>query len=209
MPRILRVFAPSVFLAALHSFTSVRAQAASITPILATFSMNLSDTEQDDPNLDACVVMNSLVWLSNAGFSMSHRKNSMSCSLTVAGRTSTFFFFLISATTLRTTWFKMYSTCLPPLGVQIPLTKETWVNSSVSDKHTAYSHRSLGASYALACLSFRLGYSVMYCWKCLTGTFSPSSFTRTDRSVTAAMSNTRLRNSARISSVRPPNPSRA
>ena len=61
IPRILLVFAPSVFFAALFSFTSVKAQAASITPILATFSMNLSLTSHLEPNLEDGVFIKSLV----------------------------------------------------------------------------------------------------------------------------------------------------
>ena len=52
MPRILLVLVPSFFFAALFSFTSVKAHAASITPILATFSTNLSVTSHLEPNLD-------------------------------------------------------------------------------------------------------------------------------------------------------------
>ena len=51
------VFIPSVFLAAFVSLTSVRAHAASITPILAILSMNLSLTSHFDPNLDDGVFM--------------------------------------------------------------------------------------------------------------------------------------------------------
>ena len=52
IPLMLLVLDPSVFFAALFSFTSVKAQAASITPIFASFSINLSVTSHLDPNLE-------------------------------------------------------------------------------------------------------------------------------------------------------------
>ena len=52
IPRMFFVLVPSVFLAALFSFTSVKAHAASITPIFANFSINLSDTTHTDPNFE-------------------------------------------------------------------------------------------------------------------------------------------------------------
>uniref|UniRef100_A0A6C0AWU5 Uncharacterized protein n=1 Tax=viral metagenome TaxID=1070528 RepID=A0A6C0AWU5_9ZZZZ len=51
IPLIIRVFDPSLFLATLFSFTSVNAQALSITPIFANFSTNFSLTVHDEPNL--------------------------------------------------------------------------------------------------------------------------------------------------------------
>ena len=147
MPRMVRVLAPSVFFAAFASLTSVKAQAASITPIFATFSTNSSLTVQADPKFALVVVSSSFVWLENAGFSTSQRKKSVSCSLIVAGFTSTFFLVLMNAANLRSSWPMMYSTCLPPLDVQMPFTNDTCANSSVLVRHTAYSQRSLGASY--------------------------------------------------------------
>ena len=52
MPRTDLLLTPSVFFAALFSLTSVNCNAASITPILAIFSMNLSLTSHLDPNLE-------------------------------------------------------------------------------------------------------------------------------------------------------------
>ena len=52
---------PSVFLAALFSFTSVNCKAASITPIFATFSINLSLTSHFEPNLEEGVFIKSFV----------------------------------------------------------------------------------------------------------------------------------------------------
>ena len=57
IPRTDLLLTPSVFFAALFSFTSVNCKAASITPILATFSINLSDTSHLDPNLAEGVFM--------------------------------------------------------------------------------------------------------------------------------------------------------
>ena len=147
IPRMVRVFAPSVFFAALASFTSVRAHAASITPILAIFSTNSSLTVHVEPKFAVVVVSSSFVWLENAGFSISHRRNRVSCSLMVAGFTSIFFLVLIYAASLRRIWPIMYSTCFPPLGVQMPLTNDMCANSSVLVRHTAYSHRSPCDSY--------------------------------------------------------------
>ena len=48
-----------------------------------------------DPKFALVVVSSSFVWLENAGFSTSHRKNRVSCSLIVAGFTSTFFLVLM------------------------------------------------------------------------------------------------------------------
>ena len=61
IPLILLLLTPSVFLAALFSLISVNAQAASITPILAIFSINLSETSHLEPNLDDGVFIKSLV----------------------------------------------------------------------------------------------------------------------------------------------------
>ena len=52
---------PSVFFAALFSLTSVNCSAASITPIFATFSINLSLTSHFEPNLADGVFIKSLV----------------------------------------------------------------------------------------------------------------------------------------------------
>ena len=107
IPRTVRDFTPSVFFADLASFTSVSAHAASITPIFAIFSTKSSLTVHDDPKLLTFVPSSSLVWLENDGFSISHRRNSMSCSLIVFGFTSTFFFFLMSAASFLTSWPRM------------------------------------------------------------------------------------------------------
>ena len=56
---------------------------------------------QADPKFALVVVNSSFVWLENAGFSTSQRKNSVSCYLMVAGFTSTFFLVLINAASLR------------------------------------------------------------------------------------------------------------
>ena len=61
IPRTDLDLTPSVFLAALFSLTSVNCNAASITPILATFSINLSLTSHFDPNLEEGVFIKSLV----------------------------------------------------------------------------------------------------------------------------------------------------
>ena len=61
MPRMFLVLLPSVFLANLFSFASVNEQAKSMTPILATFSINASDTVQDEPNFADGVFIKSLV----------------------------------------------------------------------------------------------------------------------------------------------------
>ena len=58
---MLLLLLPSVFFAALLSFTSVKAQAAFITPIFAIFSMKLSLTEQVEPNFVDAVPNSSLV----------------------------------------------------------------------------------------------------------------------------------------------------
>ena len=50
IPRTDFVFEPSVFLASLLSLASVKEHAVSMTPILATFSMKVSDTVHDEPN---------------------------------------------------------------------------------------------------------------------------------------------------------------
>ena len=52
MPLTDLLLVPSVFLAALDSLTSVNCNAASITPIFATFSINLSVTSHLEPNLE-------------------------------------------------------------------------------------------------------------------------------------------------------------
>ena len=54
--RIVLHFVPSVFLAALFSFTSVRLHARVITPIFANFSINLLETSQLEPKLDTALV---------------------------------------------------------------------------------------------------------------------------------------------------------
>ena len=51
IPRTDLVLEPSVFFASLFSFASVKLSAVSITPILATFSINASLTLQEEPNL--------------------------------------------------------------------------------------------------------------------------------------------------------------
>jgi len=117
IPLIDLLLVPSVFFAALLSFTSVICKAASITPIFATFSINLSVTSHFDPNLEEGVFIKSFVWLSNAGFSISHLKNKINCSLILLGLTFTFFFFSIYSPSFFVIWFKIYSTCLPPLEV--------------------------------------------------------------------------------------------
>ena len=57
IPLIIRVLEPSLFLATLFSFTSVSAHAPSITPIFASFSINLSLIVHNEPNLDIGVFM--------------------------------------------------------------------------------------------------------------------------------------------------------
>ena len=209
IPRMCLLLMPSVFLAALFSFTSVSAHAASITPIFASFSMNLSLTTQDEPNFALGVFMKSLVWLSNAGFSISQRKNRMSCSLMVFAFTTIFFFFSINADNFLVIWFKIYSTCLPPLLVLMPLTNETCWNSCSALRPTEYSQRPLSAtSYARGLSSLGPRYMSTYCWKFFTGTAVPLYLTLSALSVTAAMSCTRFFKSPIISGDRPAIPNR-
>ena len=97
IPRILLVFLPSVFFAALFSFNSVRLIAASITPSLIRDLMKSSGTSHLDPNLATGVLSVSFVCESKAGFSTTQLTNNMSCSLIVLAFTLIFFFFSIKA----------------------------------------------------------------------------------------------------------------
>ena len=124
-PLIVLVLRPSVFLAVLLSLISVRLTAASITPSLPTPSTNLALTAAREPNLGIGVLRYAFPWLSNDGFSITQFMKIISCSLIVAGLTLIFFFFSMSAPTPRTICPSTWSTCRPPLAVQIPLTNET------------------------------------------------------------------------------------
>ena len=124
--------------------------------VLSRSLINFSEISNELPKFEDFVVRVSLVWESNAGFSMSEFTKIHSHPLTWKGLIlrSLCFFFRISIS-LSTIWSVIYVTWVPPFVVQILLTKETCWNCPSEIEHTT-SQRSLdlffGASQTFSAL---------------------------------------------------------
>mmetsp|Transcript_73218 Transcript_73218/g.212016 ORF Transcript_73218/g.212016 Transcript_73218/m.212016 type:complete len:227 (-) Transcript_73218:938-1618(-) len=123
----------------------------STTPQLHTSSRNWSDNSQREPNFDCFVMSVSFVCESKAGFSIKHRTKIHKCARTWFGLISTppFTLLLLSCLTFSaiasTIWSVTCVTWVPPLMVQMELTKLTcWNPPSVKLMQT--SQRSDGCS---------------------------------------------------------------
>ena len=135
---------PSVFFNTCVSRKSLNASARSIIPLSASFSINASGTIHSEPKLRDNVLSVSFVWLSNAGLTIVAFTNTIKLSLINASLTMVFFFRLIKSISFLVICLTIYSTCLPPRCVLIPLTKLTCWNVKLGLIQAPISQRSLG-----------------------------------------------------------------
>ena len=203
-PVTLRRWSPSERLSVLRSAAALAARRRSCSCVLARMARSMaSDTSYLVRKRSGGVVSRCLFWESKLGLGTRALTKSHSRPRTALAAAARSLSFSLPGTSLaatrRATAAATCSTCLPPLGVQRPLTKDTCRKTPSGLTATATSQSPPSAPGSSNAAPSPSRYSSTYCRKFLTGTGAPSRCTVVCGGVIAAASSTERRSMASTS----------